>query len=274
MPKQTHPPILVGLAALMALSLVLSGCGAIGAAKQVVDTAKELATKAPDVVKELQPGAAATAEPTAPAEATAKLENSFDNLIKLAPVHMSSAWVSKVGDEVRSSMSYEADVDANGNQHIKLLSNDEPVEIITADGKMYFKVDDDQFVAMGESQEGFSFLAVYGGAYLLAFNDLQEAKLLGKEAVGPWQANKYEIKMDLASLGAGGIIGGLQGAQWDYKGTAWVEPESGALVKAVVDWSAKGTGDDETESWHSEFLASKGTVTEITAPENVVSFEG
>ncbi len=283
MHKHTRTVVLLSLLCLLAFSPLLMGCGAVGAVKQAAEAAKSVATLAADELGK-EPTGEPSEEPTSEpaeepgeepvdepgAEGTA-LENTFDNLIKLAPVHMSSAWTTKVGDKVRATISYEADVDANGNQHIKLMSNDQPVEMVIADGQIYMKAED-QFISLGEhNEEGFGFLAVYGGAYLLAFNDLKEAKLVGSEAVGPWQANKYEIQMDLASLGVSGLAAGAQGAEWDYKGTAWIEPNSGALVKAVVDWSGKGIGTEELESWHSEFLASEGTVTEITAPENVVT---
>ncbi len=283
MHKRSRTIVLLTLLCLLALTPLLSGCGVADKAKEVAEAAKELATEAPGIIE----GAATEVaeEPTEVAEepteepgeeAETELQNTFDNLLHLAPVHMTSSWVRKVGEEVEASSSYEADLDANGNQHISLVSNDEPVELYLVDGTMYIEVEEGQFMGVGEIEDdaGFSFLALYGGAYLLAFNDLQDARLVGTEAVGPWQANKYEIQMDLGSFGVSGIAAGVQGAEWDYHGTAWVEPNSGALVKAVVDWRGKGADGDEVESWHSEFLASEGTVTEITAPENVLGMGG
>ena len=280
-------PVLLTLLAAVALSTALSGCGAVDTAKQVANTAKELATQAPNVAKDLAtqvpqqlstPAKATTAKPGAtPTEEVTQLENAFNNLVKLAPVHLSSSFVSKAGDKVNSSLSYEADLDAAGNQHMKLVSGtDQPVEIYVVDGKMYLGTGEGQFMPMGdvEKDTGFAFLTVYGGAYLLAFNDLSDAKLVGSETIGPWRANKYQVNMDLASFGLAGLAAGTQGAQWQYQGFAWVEPSKGALVKAVTDWSGKAAGAAETESYHSEFVASKGTVTKITAPENLVNLGG
>lgn len=273
MPKHIRPTVLIGLAALMVLSLMLSGCGAINAAKQVADVAKELATKAPDIAKEVATRVPQQSEPeptAEPAEAT-EVDNAFDNLVKLAPVHLKSSWVSKIGDEVRSEMSYEADIDAKGNQRMTLVSGGEPIEILIVDKTMYMKAEDDQYVSLGEGDAGFDILAAFGGAYLLSFNKLEEATLVGSEAVGPWQAKKYQVNVNLASAGLSGFVAGAQGAKWDYKSFAWIENSQSALVKATVVWSAKGTGDAQTESFHSEFLATPGTVTEIKAPENAAS---
>ena len=287
MHQNLRTPVVLALLAAVMLSAVLSGCGAVDTAKQAANTAKELATQAPNVAKELAtqvpqqanaPTKAATAKPGAtPTEEATRLENAFNNLVKLAPVHMSSSFVAKSSDQVTSSLSYEADLDAAGNQHMKLVSgSDQPVEIYVVDGKMYLGTGEGQFMAMGdvEKDTGFAFLTIYGGAYLLAFNDLSEAKLVGSEAVGPWRANKYQVNMDLASFGLGGLAAGAQGAQWQYQGFAWVEPSKGALVKAVTDWSGKAAGSATVESYHSEFLASQGTVTKITAPENLISVGG
>ncbi len=277
MHKQTRTAVLISLAALMVLSLTLSGCGAIGAAKQAVDIAKELATQVPQQLGATPTPATEPEAEATPTEAATELENTFDNLVKLAPVHMTSSYVYKKGETVQSSLSYEADLDANGNQRLTLQSNnDDPVEIYVVDGKMYIGMGEGQFMTMGDVEQdaGFSFLAVYGGAYLLAFNNLEEATLVGTEAVAPWQAKKYQVNMDLGTFGVAGLVSGVQGAEWQYQGFAWIETTKSALVKATVDWSGKSAGATETEGYHSEFLASQGTVTEITAPENVVSLGG
>lgn len=268
--KTTRTAIVLGLLAAVVVSTLLSGCGGGGGA------AKEPATQVPQAGQ--PPTQPPTAKPAATqAPATTDLQNAFDNLVKLAPVHLKSAFVAKKGEAVQSSVSYEADVDAKGNQHLKLMSgNDGAMEIYVVDGKMYIGAGEGQFVMAGDVEKGagFAFLAVYGGAYLLAFNELKDAKLVGSEAVGPWQANKYQVNMNLASFGAAGLAAGAQGAQWQYQGFAWIEPTKQALVKATVDWSGKAAGAAETESYHSEFLASKGTVTEIKAPEGALGLGG
>lgn len=274
MHKQTRTVVLLSLLCLLALSPLLVGCGGGNTAKPTASQAAEELSQEPTEEAVEEPTEASISEPTE--AAATELENTFDNLLSLAPMHITSSLTYKSGDQVETNMSYEADVDANGNQHMTIVSNDQPVEIYLVDGKMYMGAEGDQYIGVGDVEDdaGFGFLAIYGGAYLLAFNDLQDATLVGREAVGPWQADKYEIKMDLGSLGLGGLVAGVEGAQWDYSGTAWVEPNAKALVKAVVDWSGKGSDETQTTSWHSEFLASEGTVTEITAPENVLGIGG
>jgi len=274
--RKLRVPVVVVLIALAMLSPALSGCGAANTAKQAANAAKDLATQAPQQVN--TPTKAPAAKPGAtPTQEVTQLENAFNNLVKLAPVHLSSSFVFKAGDTVNGSVSYEADLDAAGNQHMKLVSgSDQPVEIYVVDGKMYLGSGGGQFMAMGnvEKGSGFGFLTMYGGAYLLAFNELSDAKLVGSETVSPWRANKYQVKVDLASLGMAGLAAGAQGVQWQYQGFAWVEPNTGALVKAVTDWSVKAANSNVTESYHSEFLASQGTVTKITAPQNVIGLGG
>lgn len=274
--RKMRIPALLALLAAVVLSTTLLGCGAADTGKQAANAAKEPATQVPQQASTSakpatpKPGATPTAE-------TTEVENAFNNLVKLAPVHLKSAFVTKKGEKVQSSVSYEADVDAKGNQHLKLMSGDgDPVELYVVDGKMYVGAGEGQFVMAGdvEKDAGFAFLAIYGGAYLLAFNELKDAKLVGSEAVGPWQANKYQVNLNLASFGAAGLVAGAQGAQWQYQGFAWIEPTKQALVKATADWSGKAAGAAETESYHSEFLASKGTVTEIKAPEGVLGLGG
>lgn len=284
MHKHTRVSLLLVLLAAMVLGTALSGCSAINTAKQVAEVAKELATKAPDIANKVATKAPDIAKEVAtkapqpgatPAEATTELDNAFDKLLLLAPVHMSSFWVTKTNEQIESSVSYEADVDAAGNQHIKMLMNDEEVELYVVDKALYIKAEGDQYISMGSSDdEGFTFLLAFGGAYLLAFNDLEGATLVGTEAVGPWQTDKYKINMNLASLGVSGAAAGLQGADWKYQGSAWIEKSKGALVRALVNWDYKPAGSAATENYHAEFRASKGNVSEIKAPANAVGIGG
>jgi hypothetical protein len=244
------------------------------------------ATKGPEAQPTTPAESVATkvAEPTAEPEATPEVAsdegtlvaNTVDNLVKLAPVHLVSQYEYKEGDEVTNKSRFEADVDANGNQHLWLYDQSDAVtEMYIVDKTMYIGMGGGQFVPTGEVEDDASFaiLAVYGGAYFLAYNNLEDARNVGSESVNGYQAVKYEINYDLASLGLGGLVANAQGAEWTYQGFAWVDSGSGALVRGRVDWSGKAADSDVTQSIHSEFDATPGTVTEITAPENVLSLE-
>lgn len=255
------------VACVVVLTLSLSACSS---GKPTAPSASP--TEVAEAEPTPEPEVEATAEP--PADEGTVVENTVDNLVKLAPVHLVSQFVYKENDEVTNTSRFEADVDANGNQHLWLYDqNDTVTEMYIVDKTMYIGTGDGQFMPTGEVEDdaGFAVLAVYGGAYFLAYNNLEDARKVGSEAVNGYQAVKYEIQYDLASLGLGGVVAGAQGAEFSYQGFAWVDSASGALVRARVDWSSKAADSDVTQSIHSEFDATPGTVTEITAPENVLS---
>ena len=273
------------LASLMIASLLVTGCGAARKAGESLAKTKvaEVAEEVSEAVEsqEAEP-AEEEGEEAAGAEAEeaegeqAAPEDTLDNVVRLAPVHVVSSLTVKEGDEVTHQSSYEADIDAHGNQHMIIRDQDgQEFELYLVDGTLYIGTGEGQFVATGEAEEdaGFAFLAMYGGAYLLAYNDLSDATRLGREEVNGFATVKYEFKYDLASAGLGGVAAMAEGAQFDYEGYAWVEPDSGALVRSRVDWTGKAADEEVTHAWHSEFDVTRGTVTEITAPENVLSLQ-
>ncbi len=219
------------------------------------------------------------AEEPEPSGETTSMDGTVEKLLLLAPVHFESAYESKIGDVVDAALSFSGDMDAKGNQHFYLYDQGElSAEIYVVDQTLYVGTEQDgetMFVSLGESAEqgDISYLAVYGGAYLLSFNTLDEATRVGSESVNGYDTDKYKIAYDLSSLGLGGLVGEAQGAEWNYEGYAWIDKETGALVKAVVDWSSKDADDDQVRSFHSEFEASPGDFDEITAPENVIDIE-
>ena len=216
--------MLVTLIVLLSGSVVLSGCcGLPNVAGNAVKTkaAEALATgmagvqATPDGGEAtVEPGEEATVEPGEEVTAEPSIEEKvLDNLVKLAPVHIVSSYENKKGDSVVRSGGLEGDIDANGNQHLFLTSDGgSPTEIYLIDGALYIKSEDsDQFVKMegfgSDSDSAFAFIAIYGGAYMLAFNNLEEAKLVGSESVNGYNTQKYEFKNDLGSLGAGCDLG-------------------------------------------------------------------
>ena len=250
-----------GLACLAIVSLLLTGCSA--------------ARSADEPLAETKTAEVAQATQEANVEEAAGLENALDNLLKLAPVHVRSSYLARQGDEVTEQIDYEADLDARGNQHLIIHSEDgDTLELYVVDRVLYFGSEGDQFVSVGEMEDDspFAVLAAYGAEYLLAFNDLQDARKVGSESVNGFWANKYEF--DLTSAGFAGMVAAAEGAQFDYQAYAWIEPESGALVRSRVTWMVKDPDEGVAETYYSEFDASKGTVAEVQAPENVISFDG
>ena len=263
------------VAALLGISLMLAGCG--GKAKEPptepVPTVESSQAEPTAEAAQAQPTAGSSEAASAGEGGSQEITNALDNLLKLAPVHLKSSFNVKKGDQVSSQGRFEGDLDAKGNQHIVLYDeNDNTTELYLVGGKMYIKSDGDQYMAIGDvpQDSAFSFLAIYGGAYLLAFNDMQDAKKVGRETVNEFPADKYEFKYNLASLGLAGAVEGAQGAAFDYKGYGWIEPQSQALVRSQVDWTSKGASEQEAEAYHSEFEASRGTFGEIRAPANVL----
>lgn len=258
----------LALVALVVLSVALVGCGGKGAKSGVRAT-----QAAKDVPEERSQAKATEAAPTVlGAEERTEFESTLDNLVKLAPLHITSTFVSKKGEEVEWTSRLEADLDAKGNEHIILYDQqNQKTEFYIVDRKLYLKDESGAVVMLGDMPQGgaFAFLAVYGGAYLLAFNNLEDARRLGSETVNGFSTDKYEVKINLMNAGIPGAAAKLQGVEWDYKGLAWIEKQAKALVRAEVDWKGKPSGQDVLESYHSEFEARKGTVTEIKVPTSV-----
>ncbi|MCL6432123.1 MAG: hypothetical protein K6V36_14905 [Anaerolineae bacterium] len=263
------------LAVTLALALLLTGCSTgPKAAQPTAETgpAQAAPTKEPEPTGVVEP----TAEPqAAPEDAGERIDNALDNLLKLAPLHLVSYFEYKQGDDKAQTSRFEGDVDANGNQHMFLYVDDgESVELYIVDGTMYLGGGEGQFLAMGEAPEGstFAFLGLYGGAYLLSYNQLEDAKRLGSESVNGFDCDKYQVRYDLSTAGLSGAIAQAQGVEWEYEAFAWIEKGTRALVRARVDWKGKSSADAEVSTYHSEFDATRGTVKEIKAPEKVMSF--
>ena len=255
------------LVVLIVVSVTLVGCGG----KQARPKSGARATQAAKGAPEEQPQAKATkaAPTTSGGEEKTELESTLDNFVKLAPLHITSTFVYKKGEKVEWTSRFEADLDAKGNEHILIYDqNNQKTELYIVDLKLDLKDESGAVMALGDMPKGgaFTFLAVYGGAYLLAFNNLEEARRVGSETVNGFSTDKYEIKINLMNAGIPGAAVKVQGAEWDYKGLGWIEKQAKALVRAQVDWKGKPSGQDILESYHSEFEAQKGTVTEIKAP--------
>ena len=278
MQRRVFTIIRLALVCFVIAGLALAGCGGRRSAAPSEGQAGAAPTAALEATAEPE-------EPTAPPEESgseavgeeAEVTGALDNLLKLAPLHMRSVFVATDADGETTEVRFEGDLDAKGNQHVLLYGeDDQATELYVVDGKLYIGVEGSQFMALGEVEAGesFAFVALYGGAYLLAYNDLGSAKRVGSETVNGFQTDKYEVKLDLASFGLGGLAAEAQGAEFKYEGYAWVESSSGALVRSQVDWTAKASAEEKAETWHAEFDATKATVEEIQAPENVLSLEG
>jgi len=281
----------LGLVAVMILGLVGAGCGGIRQAGEspartkVAEVAATVASEAEETpateleATETPEAAEATPEPEATASEgeEEEIEEPLNNLLKLAPLHVTSSFVQKSGDEVANKSRYEADIDASGNQHMFFYDqNDQKTEMYLVDRTLYIGTEEGQFLGVGDIEEdaGFAFLAIYGGAYLLGFNNMEEAKRVGSETVSGFDCDKYEFKYDLAGLGLSGLAADVQGAEWEYKAFAWIEKTTKAVVRGQVDWKSKSADSDVVETFHSEFEATKGTVDKIEPPENVLNVEG
>lgn len=269
--------IQLALACLMIASLGLAGCGGPKQAAGPSDqpgAAQAAPTSAPEPTAE----PTATPEPSGPeAGEETEVTGALDNLLELTPLHLTSAFVTTDADGDTTTSRFEADLDAKGNQHLFIYGeDDQATELYVVDGTMYIGIEGGQFMPMGELEAGdsFAFIGMYGGAYLLAYNDLANARMVGSESVNGFQTDKYEVNLNLASLGLGGLAAGAQGAEFSYEGYAWIEQASQALVRSQVDWSSKSADQEKADTWHAEFDATKGTVEEIQAPENVLSLEG
>lgn len=241
---------------LMLVSLLVTGCKS-GAR----------ATKAPE--------SAPTATEVLAAESASAVSSgvrALDNLIQLAPIRITSSYVYKKGTQETSKARLEADLDAKGNEHLFLYDqNDQQVELYLVDGRLFIRGGEDQFMVLSDmpKDSAFAFLAVYGGAYLLAYNNIEDARKVASESVNGFQTDKYEINFNLDELGVPGLAASAQGAQFDYQGFAWLERKTQALIRAQVDWTTKGSTSDAIEAFHAEFQATRGSAIEIVPPANV-----
>lgn len=156
MRKTTSTVAQLALAVMLVLGLLASGCGiARKAAQSAVGTtvAQALPTEEPEPTEVVEP----TEEPEeaeGEEEAGEEIDNTLDNLLQLAPLHLVSLFEYKEGDETTRKGRFEGDLDANGNQHMILSSDDsEPVEIYIVDNTMYLKTEDGQFISLGEVED-------------------------------------------------------------------------------------------------------------------------
>lgn len=256
--------LLVGL---LILGLLLAGCGKKAGPSP---SATEVPEAQPTAITE--PVESPGQEPAAGDEKTTQ---ALDNLVKLAPIHLVSWYEYQENGQVQSKARVESDLDPQGNAHFMLYDqNDNRTEMYLVGTDLYVGEESSgQFMVIGDmpADSTFSILGIYGGAYLLAFNDLEGLTKVGGEAVNGFDTIKYEIKETLTGLGALGLAAAADGTSWEYKGSAWLEPKSGALVRIRIDWTTKTK--DATETFHSEFDATKGTVATIEAPTNVSSWD-
>ncbi len=254
----------VGVLLAVALAASLVACG--GGAKT---TPKPAATPVPTPTP--APTNTPTPEPQpTPAELT-ELDSLISNLARLAPVRVESTLSSKEGDATARVTRTEAEIDAAGNQRVQLYEGDNlTTEFLFVDKQMYLATGDNQYMAMGETDDPWTVLMVYGGAFLLVFNNLQDAEFVGKEQVNGFSANKYRVQIDLSQFGLGGFVAGQQGAVLEYEGFAWVEMNAKALVKAETLYRAKSATDEKVTEWRATFNAQKADVPAIEKPANIL----
>jgi len=260
MHKRGGTIIHLALIGLVAASLILAGCGR-KATPQATPTPQEKATVAQ--------AESATASGNGSTSETEKL---LDNLLQLAPVHFTSSFTYTKGSNVTSKADLEGDLDARGSEHLYINDqNGQKMELYLVGGTLYLKSESDEgFVALSNMPQdsAFSFLSIYGGAYLLGFNQIKDAREVGSETVNGYDAVKYAIQQDNSSLSLSGLITTTKDIKWDYQGFIWVEPKTRAMVRAVVQWTTDAEG--VKESYESEFNATKGTESMIDAPTNVI----
>lgn len=248
----------------VAMTTALAGCG--GGAKS---TPKPQATAAPTPTP--VPTNTPTPEPQPTQAETTELDSLISHLGLLAPVRVVSTFTTKEGDNPESVTRTETEIDAAGNQRVRLYQGENlTVELLFVDKQMYVKSENDQYLAMGEQNDPWDALVIYGGAFLLIFNNLQEAEFVGKEQVNGFNTNKYRVKIDLSQFGLSGLLAGQQGVVLDYEGFAWVEMNAKALVKAETLYRAKSTTDEKVTEMRTAFNAEKADVAPIETPTNVI----
>jgi hypothetical protein len=259
----------ISILLVIAIATALVGCG--GGAKS---TPKPTATAAPTPTPlPTNTPVPPTPEPAAqPTEgATTELDSLISHLALLAPVHVVSTLTTKEGDNPESVTRTEADIDAAGNQRIQLYEGDSlSAELLFVDQQMYMGTGGDQYIAMGEQTDPWVALTVYGGAFLLMFNDLQQAELVGREQVNGFDTNKYSIQFGLGQLGLSGFLAGQQGAVMENTGFAWVERNANALVKAESLYRVKSTTDESATEMRTAFDAEKADIPKIEKPTNIL----
>ncbi len=274
--KRSWKAVHAALIAVLALGLVATaGCGGL---KQAGESLAK--TKVAEVLPSVMPGAEAseTPEPAATAEASEATpeggasegngeENLLKNLLKIGPIHMASSYFVKEDDKTASEGKLEGDIDAKGNQHVLLEFDGKKTETYVIGEDVYLKSEgEEQFIPMvGIGKDTpFFYMLGYGGLYAMGIGT-EDANKVGSESVNGFQCDKYEVNWNTLGVAA---LAGLSGM--DYKGFAWVEPTAKALIKSQFDWTIKATSDHGAQVYHSEFSATKGTVNEITKPDNVL----
>ncbi|GAB4400010.1 MAG: hypothetical protein Kow00123_07340 [Anaerolineales bacterium] len=254
----------IGILLVIAMATALVGCG--GGAKS---------TPAPTATPRPTPTPVPTDTPTPQPEPTAAEPTELDSLIshlaRLAPVRVESVLSSQEGDNPPTINRTVAEIDAAGNQRIQMYEGDNlTVEILVVQNQMYMKSEGDQYLSMGESNDPWSALMLYGGAFLLVFNDLQQAEFVGKEQVNGFSTNKYRVQVDLSQFGLSGFVAGQQGAVLEYQGFAWVEMNAMALVKGETLYRAKSTSDEKVTEIRTTFNAQKADIPAIEKPTNIL----
>lgn len=200
------------------------------------------------------------------------MESLTGHLAPLAPIRVTSTLSIKEGDAPECVNRTEAEIDAAGNQHIWLYDGDTlSGEFLFVDKQVYMSAGE-QYVALGTADDPWSVMMVYGGGFLflLLFNDLHQAELVGREQVNGFSANKYRVQVDLSQFGLAGMTMGAQGAVLDYEGFAWVEMNAKALVKAETLYRAKSTTDEKITEIRMAFDAVKADIAPIEKPTNVL----
>jgi hypothetical protein len=268
---------------LVLLVCAMLACGPLGAIQEKVEQAKEVQqslgtavktgetavaqiTITPEVLsQELQSASQAAASAAGNISEAASLKN----VKNLAPVHIAILTKYAEAGQAETQISLEGDIDAKGNSHyIFDDGKGSKTEFYMVDGKEYIGAGSDNFVEMGKSEANFEeTLMTFGGApWIGILGDFSEAKKLGEEAVNGFNTQKYEMKVNPASLGAGAQAGSmLSDSDFQYTATAWVEPSAQAVVKAQVDISSSANGKKSTLS--SALDITKADVAEITAPK-------
>ncbi len=250
------------------LTMALAGCGGTAnptTAPQSSPTPRPTATPVPPT-----PTTVAAAEPTA-AETT-QMDSLLTNVSKLAPVHVVSTTTTKEGDTVTQNSKLEMDMDAAGNYHMILYTDDTvDAEIYIVDGQMYMGGGDEQFVAFpSEDMDPWAIVAAYGGAFLWVFDTMEDASLIGTETVNGFNTNKYSYQIDLSAMGLAGLLAGQEGNFLEYQGFAWVEMSAKALVKSQVKFQVQEAGDAQVTEVQTTFDAEKANIPTIQEPENVL----
>ena len=219
--------------------------------------------------------ASPTAAPTSPAASDdiTKFESLISNVEKLAPLRIISTNSTRYENNDPTVTEFRSDVDADGNQYMIFQERTNVLELYIVDGEMYVRYGngDTPFVAgaFGQGANAWDMVTALGGQYLLAFDSIEKAELLGSERVNGFNTNKYAFETSMELLDPLGLST-QQGNTLEFNGFVWIEMNAVAMVKSELAFRVTSSTGDNIQEIISTFDAEKVDIPRMQKPENVV----